>query len=132
MGIVLASALVPTRFVDVEVLVLDFLTARIDAPVHTTVPAERPARFVRLWRNGGAAANRIVDRPQVTVEAWSTDSADAADLANRCRDLLLGAYTPMTLVRGVTEVSGPYSTPDPDTETPRYRFTVQLTVRAKR
>ncbi|MDF2578438.1 MAG: hypothetical protein K0S49_17 [Microbacterium sp.] len=120
-------------FVDAEAMVLAFLTDALDGvPVHTTVPDARPAKFVRMWRNGGAAVNRVVDRPQITVEAWSADSADAAELANHCRDLLLGSSAAMPLVRGVTEITGPYSAPDEATETPRYRFTVALTVRAKR
>ena len=37
-------------FVDVESMVLQFLNTETGVPVHTTVPAERPARFIRMWR----------------------------------------------------------------------------------
>ena len=119
-------------FVDVESMVLQFLNTETGVPVHTTVPADRPARFIRMWRNGGAAINRVVDRAQVTVEAWSGDSVDAAELAGTCRELLLAASGALPLVRRVEEVTGPYPISDDLTETPRYRFTVALTVRAKR
>lgn len=119
-------------FPDVEALVLSFLSSRVPVPVHTSVPANRPAAFIRLWRNGGASSNRAVDRPQVTVEAWSTDSVEASELAEQCRSALLNEASAMPNVSRSTEISGPYSTTDETTETPRYRFTMQLTVRARR
>ncbi|WP_136051202.1 hypothetical protein [Microbacterium sp. K36] len=120
-------------FPDIEAMVRQFLLP-IAAPhkVVVIVPADRPGTFVRLFRNGGAASNRIVDRPQVTVEAWAPDSATASDLLNRCRTALLNDLARLPLVRGVDEINGPYWTPDPDSETPRYRLTVQITVRARR
>ena len=118
------------KFPDVERMVLDFLDARVDAEVSSIVPKPRPDRFVRAWRNGGPSKNRIVDRPLITVEAWSLDSVDAAELAESARSALLHESAAMPLVRRVTEISGLYSTPDPESETPRYRFTMQLTVRA--
>ncbi len=120
------------RFVDVEAMVIAFLRDRIDAAISTTVPSPRPEPMVRLWRNGGPAVNRVLERAQITVETWSADSVTASELATACRTALLSDYTAMPLVRGVTEITGPYSTTDPDTETPRYRFTVELTVRATR
>lgn len=113
-------------------MVLRFLEPRVDAPVVTTVPGDRPARFVRVWRNGGPAVNRVLERALVTVEGWSLDSVDASALTGACRDALLHDYTGMPLVRGVSEVTGPYSIPDPESGTPRYRFTMQLNVRARR
>lgn len=123
------------NFPDIEALVRQHLMTEaygLGAEVYTTVPATAPDRFVRMWRNGGASINRVLDRPHITVEAWSHDSVDAADLANRCRQILLAASGSMPLVRSVSEVSGPYRVDDETTETPRYRFTVALSVRAKR
>lgn len=122
-----------SRFVDVDGMVLGFLGAVV-APVEVfvEVPANRPARFVRAWRNGGASSSRVLDNPTVTVEAWAPDSVEAAVLAEDCRTALLNDYTAMPLVRGVDEVTGLYSVRDPDSETPRYRFSVRLRVRAAR
>ena len=119
-------------FPDIEAMAIAYLAEHIDIDIVTSVPNNRPGRFVRLWRNGGASMNRVVDRPQLTVEAWSPDSVDAAALINQCRRLLLDASTHLPLVRGVYEVSGPYRVDDEPSETPRYRFTVALTVRASR
>lgn len=117
-------------FEDAESMVRKFLADRIAVPVSTRVPATRPVTFIRTWRTGGAATNRILDRPMITVEVWAPDSVTASSIAGRARDMLLGAYTGMPNVRAVDEVSGLYFDPDPDTGIDRYTFTVQLNVRA--
>ncbi|WP_431792737.1 hypothetical protein [Microbacterium paraoxydans] len=120
-------------FPDAQAMTRQFLLPVV-APhrVVGTVPAERPATFVRAWRNGGSASNRVVDRPQITVEAWAPDSVAAFELLEACRTALLNDHRRMPLVRRVEEIAGPYWSPDPDTDTPRWRLTVQLTVRARR
>lgn len=120
------------KFVDVEAKVRTFLEGRITPKVYSKVPASRPASFVRAWRTGGAALNRVLDRPMITVQAWAADDEAAFTLAEQCRRALLDAADAMTLVRGVEEVTGPYFDPDPSTGVDRYTFTVQLQVRAAR
>lgn len=120
------------RFVGVDAMVRAFLKPVAGVPVHVSVPGTRPASFVRVFRNGGGAANRVLDRPVVTVEAWAADSVAAAELADKCRHALLNDYEGMPLVRGVEEITGPYFIPDPESEVPRYRFSVRLFVRAAR
>lgn len=117
-------------FPDSEALVVQFLRLRLGAThVGTKVPRDRPDVFVRVWRTGGASANRVLDQPLITVQAWGSDSHK---LIERCRDWLLNDYTFMPPVRGIEEVSGSYYDPDPDTNIDRYTFTVQLRVRAHR
>lgn len=118
--------------VDVEAMIVGFLGARLSESVATKVPADRPASFVRVWRTGGVATSRVLDRPMITVQAWAPNTVDAGALAGRCRDALFNEYTAMPLVRGVEEISGLYFDPDPDSGVDRYTFTVQLSVRAKR
>jgi hypothetical protein len=117
-------------FADSEAIVRTFLDDALDVPVVTKVPKSRPGEFVRVWRTGGAASSRVLDRPIITVQAWAANSARASDLASRCRDLLLGGYTGMRLVRYSQEVSGLYYDPDPDSGIDRYTFAHQLNVRA--
>lgn len=110
-----------------------FLAGRLaPTPVHVNVPRTRPAEFVRAWRTGGGAINRVLDEPIITVQGWAASDARAEELAARCRDALLNDYTGMPLVRGVEIISGPYRDPDPDSETPRYTVTARLRVRGKR
>lgn len=119
-------------FVDVEALVIAFLNARVTPPVSGKVPNPRPATFVRAWRTGGAAVNRVLERPTFTVQGWAGDDAVAAALTRECREYLLTEYTAMPLVRGVEEITGPYFDPDPDTGIDRYSCSIQLSVRAAR
>lgn len=101
-------------------------------PFVTEVPASRPAEFVRIWRNGGQAQNRVVDLPFVSVETWAATASRADDISDAVRHVLLHDAPGLGRIRGATEIAGPYEIPDPDSGTPRVRFTVQLTVRATR
>jgi hypothetical protein len=120
-------------FLDIEAMVRTFLVP-VAAPrrVVTKVPAARPEEFVRAWRTGGAAANRILDRPIVTVQGWAGDSITALQLTSSCRDAFLNDARLMPLVRRVEEVTGLYYDPDPESGVDRYSFSVQLSVRAPR
>ena len=121
------------RFPDTEAMARSFLLS-VAAPVKvvTTVPSTRPAKFVRLFRTGGAAENRVLERSQLTVQAWASDTVEAANLASVCREAFMNNYSLMPLVRGVNEVGGLHFDPDPDTGIPRYSFTIELMVRAAR
>lgn len=118
------------RFPDSEAMVVSFLEDRL-APlkVSTKVPKVRPAEFVRVWRTGGAAANRVLDRPTLTIQAWGPNSHE---LIRVCREAILNEYTQMPLVRGVEEITGPYYDPDPGSNADRYSCNLQLQVRAAR
>lgn len=121
------------KFPDVEAMGRSFLLpVASPSKVVTQVPSTRPARFVRLFRTGGAATNRILERAQLTVQGWDTDSVGAFELTAACREAFLNRYSLMPLVRGVSEVGGLHFDPDPGSGVPRYTFTVELMVRAAR
>lgn len=117
---------------DVEAMVVFFLTTKLGVKVGTRVPNPRPDTFVRAWRSGGAAVNRVLDEAQITVSVWGPSTTAASELAQRVRHALLSDNEGMTLVRGVEETGGLYFDPDPSTGTARYTFTVSLLVRANR
>ena len=119
-------------FEDVEAMVVAFLRDATGQSVSTKVPRNRPDRFTRAWCTGGGASNRVVERAQITVTCTATSETDASDDAKARRHAFQHDYLRMPLVRGVREVSRPYSDPDPDTGSDRYSFTVELTVRAHR
>lgn len=120
------------KFRDTEADVVAFLGEREEAPISQTVPVPRPPTFGLVWGSGGDGMNRIVDDVQLTIEGWAEGDADAASaLTLRLRDHLLHEWGQIPCVRRV-EATRPYWAPDPDTETPRYRFTVRLRVRAAR
>ncbi|MEV6836769.1 hypothetical protein AB0N17_20055 [Streptomyces sp. NPDC051133] len=104
-----------------------------DVPVGTRVPSPRPARFVRLERIGGTRLDLVTDRPRIDVHCWGDSEEDAADLAARVRALLFA----MPGWRGavaydVTEVGGPNTLPDPESEQPRVVFAVEVSLRGAR
>lgn len=119
-------------FPDAEAMVRQHLLSvayREGARVFTRVPNQRPDNFLRVWRSGGAAMNRVVDMPLITVESWGEDDTIAASNANLARERLLSHAVDMPLVRRVSERVGPYYDPDPVSGAARYSFTAELVVR---
>jgi|GEM_PF-2299873 len=120
-------------FPDVETMCVAFAQTRTTADVATKIANPRPVRYARVWRTGGGAVNRVLERAQITVTCGSAvDDEDASAIARELRHAFLNGYASMPLVRGVDEVVGPYFDPDPDTGEDRYTFTLQLLVRGKR
>ena len=119
-------------FPDVEQMLRGFLADETTHTVVIEIPGSRPAVFIRVWRSGGAAVNRVLERPVITVESWAGDFTTAHDNLQECRDLLLNSGDRLPLVRRMEEISGPYRDPDPDSNTPRYSMTVRPSVRAAR
>ena len=127
-------------FPDAEAVVVAFLKAELtargeSAKVGTKVPANRPARMVKVTRTGGLRRNLMTDSPQLTFECWAATDADAAGLAGLVR-AVVGAASSLPLPLGaqcsrVQEVGGPVSFPDPDTALPRYHFTMSLELRGQ-
>ena len=121
------------ELVDVEGMCVAFAKTKTTAVVATKVPASRPPVYARVFRTGGAAVNRVLDRPQITVTVGAKSGSVAAEReASKLRRAFLNDYTQMPLVRGVQEVSGLYYDPDPDSGEDRYSFTIQMSVRGKR
>ena len=112
-----------------EKVALAILRDGQEAPVFVTPPMNRPKRYVRLSRVGGVFQNQVTDSAMITVSAYASDPADAADLANECRQLFInsrGRHAGGVWVRWWQEVSGPSNYPDPDVALTRYQFTGEL------
>lgn len=120
-----------TTLVDAEAMILPFVRGVTGSvAVATKVSNPRPDVFVRLWVTGGYALSRIHERVQVTVDVWAPDTVRASALAGEIRQAFLNDYARMPLVRGVEEITRPYSLPDETSD--RYRASYALTVRAAR
>jgi len=122
---------------DVEGAAIAYLTAEltsrgITADVSVQVPDVMPAKMVRVSLTGGTRANVVTDRPQLTVECWAGSTVEASELARLCHGLMLaagGTSAGGIWVRKVEEVGGVQFLPDPDTNSPKYLFTVRWHVR---
>lgn len=127
------------ELVDVEALLVGLLNEDADIigvagedSVGTDLPPELDAElpYLQLWRLPGSILvtdqTQRLERARIQFASWATDRGDALDLARAaCRALgeAEGAYS-AGVVSGVDIESSPYWSPDPDTDTPRYLFTV--------
>lgn len=102
-------------------------------PASTKVPNPRPAAFWRVQRTGGAKRNMVQERAVVLVEAYSTGTLPAWQMAAAGWAALDGRE--ILVVDGVEleerELSLPVNYPDPVTQQARYTFTLSTTVTLK-
>lgn len=125
-------------FPDVEALIVSYLNAEFalrseTARASTKVPKDRPSKFVRVLRTGGTS-ELVIDRAQITLEAWADKAVDAVALMQLTRGLM-HAIDQVTY-QGSTyqfyspqEFSGPANLPDPDSVQERYTETFSVGVR---
>lgn len=98
----------------------------------TTIPADRPDRFVRTIRTGGYTPNGITDVARLTFECWADKKADAHADAQQVRAAILalrGVSLSGVKVHRVEEIAAPADSPDPDSSTPRYVLTHEVYLR---
>jgi len=67
--------------VNIEAVLIEWLSARLSIAAYADVPNERPRRFLTVERVGGGGESPVVDRPRVAVQCWAESRALAADLA---------------------------------------------------
>lgn len=99
------------------------------------LPAVLPVECGTVRRTGGAAPNRIVDQPLITVEIYAKRKARAFELANEVRTWLLGlsGVHPDVIILWVREAGGPVDLPDPRAPNhTRVTLTVELRIRGAR
>lgn len=121
-------------FADLEAELVTHLSSTLGVPVSTRVPTERPESFVRVTRVGGTRRDRFRDAGMVVVDCWADTSPAAAELAQLARahvyNLPDAEGLGVTVYR-VQEVGGVMNNPDPDSSSPRYTFTAQVTYRGE-
>jgi hypothetical protein len=83
-------------FPDAETVVMTLLESV--APTVTATPADLTPPLIRVQRVGGSD-DGITDRPRVEVACYGSDRAGAWQLAEQCRQLVLGSTR--TRVAGV-------------------------------
>lgn len=116
---------------DAETAATSFLRTGLGAlatKVATEVPSTMPVTMVRVSLTGGTRSGVASDSAQLTVECWASDGPTASNLARRAQALMFsaaGTVAAGVFVRKVESVGGVQSFPDPDTNKPRYQFTVR-------
>jgi len=120
---------------DVEAASVSYLRAGLGVladKVATKVPATMPNSMVKLSLTGGSRTTLVQDVAQLTVECWSANDPTASLLARTSLAYMLAAAGTSAgglFVRKVETVGGVQYFPDPDTNKPRYQFTVRWHVR---
>lgn len=98
-------------------------------------PNPMPAELMVIQRTGGAAPNRISDRPILAVECYARTKTRAFAIAADASDWLLnlsGRHAGV-IVYEVSEIGGPADLPDPRApQHYRVTFAVELHLRATR
>lgn len=111
---------------DLKVLISDHLRAEIGVRV-VSGWVDDEAEFVRVIATGGQGrSNRVQQHVQFTIDTYSTSTQNAWRLASLVDEAMYGlpqSDLPVSHVQG----SAPADNPDPDTASPRYSATYQLT-----
>jgi hypothetical protein len=119
---------------DAEQLLIDYLSPILAVPVGTKAPGNSN-EFVKVIRTGGPRATPVSDRPQITVEAYSTRGSTAWALVEKARMALFalaGTVLGDTSIKDVAEFGGPANLPDPIFPSlTRYTFTLAVHLRGR-
>lgn len=120
---------------DVEAAATSYLRAALGPladRVATSVPATMPNNMVQVSLTGGGRSGVASDSAQLTVECWAATEPSASLLARTAHAYMhAAAWTSAggVFVRRVETVGGVQNFPDPDTNKPRYQFTVRWHIR---
>lgn len=130
-------------FPDIQAVVVDYLTDALagrtepyvfGVKVGTIVERPRLPVAVTVERAGGVRTLLSVDNPRVEIQVWHGTDGHAQLLAQLVRALLHAmpgvvetAEGPVTVTR-VADFAGPFRSPDPKSDHPRVRLTVEIGV----
>jgi hypothetical protein len=120
---------------DVEAVVVAGLAAGLPGvTVATNVPNSRPVKLVRVRRRGGPRRDVVLETPLLLVDCWAAEEVVASDLARLAAGVfasLQGQTVAGSHITHAEILGGPSNDPDPDSASPRYSFTGQLTTFAE-
>lgn len=122
-------------FPDAEAVAITYLKAAIpNLAISTKVPTERPDKFVKVTRVGGTKARLNADSAMLVFQCWDKTTVLAHDLCALVRahvHAMAGSDDTAEWVYRVVEVGGPAYFPDPQTDSPRYQFTVAIDLKGE-
>lgn len=93
--------------------------------VRVRVPENRPDTLVVIRREGGGEVNEHLDRPGIGIWCWAPSEEKAYELAEQVAGFM--RFLPFQGGYSFVAQEVMYSTPDPDTESPRWYLSYTLT-----
>ena len=109
-------------------LVVDHLNSSgIGATAYPQVPSERPSEFAVVEQMACPMPDLVRRLPSVDVDCWAGTRHEAASLAYRVAEAILLMPDQLQNVFGAA-VTTVYDNRDPDSGSPRYTVSVDLTV----
>lgn len=123
----------PVLFPDVTAAVCALLHDTTgEATDYRPTPGHDGGKLLVARRTGGVAADVVIDRATVVVEAWADTYEDAQDLAQTARAHLLAIHNEQVgdaLLYRAVELGAPGWDPDPLSGSPRFTGTYTVEVR---
>jgi hypothetical protein len=121
-------------FGDIEDAFADYLNVVLDTPVFDKAPKETSSRlpFIVLSRIGGPKVSVVTEAATLSIESWANGDKtahDNAQLARQAIHRLPGQIVNGIVISRVDEFSGPARLPAPESNKPRYVFTVSVIAR---
>lgn len=118
-------------FPDAEAVVVNILKAA-SYPVASAIPAHPTYPLVIVKRVGGLPVEKHhADNPNIQIEVWGTDKAEAHDLAQATRATIHDAEGTLVselsaYIAGVEDTLGMSWSPDPVSQRARFVYAVGL------
>lgn len=100
--------------------------------ITSTIPTPRPKTFLTITRTGGGDPTPVTDMAVLMIDAWAPTEDEAERLILETRELLRASPNQVALGSYCTRyehMGGPFSIPDPDIGTPRYRLNCLIQLR---
>lgn len=99
---------------DAEAYIIAYLGGALNVPVSADVPADRPEAFVTVEQTGASYSDHaLLERPSLAIQSWAGTRYEAAALARRVHELMVGLRYAGGPVCHVS-ATGPYNFPSPD------------------
>lgn len=121
-------------FGDIEDALADYLNGQLTPLVYDTAPKELASKlpFFVVSRIGGPKSTVVTEDATISIESWAAGykaAHDNAQLARQAIHQLRGQTIGGIHIIRIQEFSGPARLPAPESNKPRYVFTVSVRAR---
>lgn len=111
-------------YLDTVVDLVDRMKQALDVEIGAHVPKTRPKEYIRVWREGGARQNKLIDRVGIGIYCWSDTEYHTMKLAEKIADFM----QTLKFSEGYDSVEQEimHTDADPDVREPRWYLSYTL------